>query len=434
MRVFVGLFSVLLLTTSVQAALTFSPTSQNFGLTGIGPNASGVGQALVSFGNCAFNGSTTACTLSGTYTASPASATLGSSGTYSFVVSYPGNGAFPLDAVYPTPNYNFFNFGFAPGSNGAYSFVITLTPASLPAVNFYSFYNFTFTQSNAAVCTGVPPATCTGYQVAQTPNATVIGPVIPAFDPTPVISNNGVISASNYGNGFAAIAPSTWIEIYGYNLANVQTKTWGSSDFQGTQAPSALGGTTVTVGGQPAFTYFVTPGQLNVQVPSNIAPGVLPLVVTTAGGSSIAYNVQVNMIEPGVLAPPAFNINGNQNVVALVSNTLTYILPTNAAGVSTARARVGDTLTLYGIGFGTVTPSIPAGQVVQTLSSLSNNLQITFGGTPCTITYQGLAPGYVGLYQFNVTVPNIPASDTTPVVFTINGMAVPQKLVIAVAN
>jgi uncharacterized protein (TIGR03437 family) len=144
--------------------------------------------------------------------------------------------------------------------------------------------------------------------------------------------------------------------------------------------------------------------------------------------------VQVNIVEPGLLAPPAFNISGNQNVVALEANTLTYILPVATAGISTARARVGDSLTMYGIGFGTVTPSIPAGQVVQSLSSLTNTLQVTIGGMAATVTYQGFTPGYVGLYQFNVTVPNVPASDTTPVVFTLNGTPLPQKLVLAIAN
>jgi uncharacterized protein (TIGR03437 family) len=270
--------------------------------------------------------------------------------------------------------------------------------------------------------------------VGQTPNANITGPVIPSFDPTPVISGNGVISAANYGNGYAAIAPATWIEIYGYNLANVQTQTWAGTDFVGTQAPSKLGGTTVTVGGQPAYVDYVSPGQVNVQVPSNIATGLQSVVVTTAGGTSLPYAVQVNIVEPGLLAPPAFNISGNQNVVALEANTLTYILPVATAGISTARARVGDSLTMYGIGFGTVTPSIPAGQVVQSLSSLTNTLQVTIGGMAATVTYQGFTPGYVGLYQFNVTVPNVPASDTTPVVFTLNGTPLPQKLVLAIAN
>jgi len=58
---------------------------------------------------------------------------------------------------------------------------------------------------------------------------------------------------------------------------------------------------------------------------------------------------------------------------------------------------------------------------------------VTIGGLPATVTYDGLGPYYTGLYQFNVIVPNIGASDATPVVFTVNGNPIPQNnLVIAV--
>lgn len=50
------------------------------------------------------------------------------------------------------------------------------------------------------------------------------------------------------------------------------------------------------------------------------------------------------------------------------------------------------------------------------------------------MTYKGFAPGYLGLYQFNVVVPNVPASDTVPLTFTLGGTAGPQNLVIAVQN
>jgi uncharacterized protein (TIGR03437 family) len=242
-----------------------------------------------------------------------------------------------------------------------------------------------------------------------------------------------VISAGSYG-AFPSIAPATWVEIFGVNLATTLSQTWAGTDFVGTQAPSALGGTTVTVAGKPAYVDFVSPGQVNVQAPSGIPNGPQALVVTTYGGSSTTYTVTVNTTEPGLLAPPQFLIGGKQNVVALFSNTLTYVLPVNVPGVVTARARPGDSLTLYGIGFGQVTPDIPAGQVVQQQNALQNSLRITIGGVQANAIYAGLVPGFVGLYQFNVTVPNVPASDATPVAFTLGGVAGPQNLVIAIGN
>jgi uncharacterized protein (TIGR03437 family) len=373
----------------------------------------------MTWGSCAFDGTNTACTLSGAFTG------FGGGGNYSFVLSYPGNGAFPLIAVTPIGSDQFFA-----QSLGNFSLVITLAENGGTTIKFYSFANFNFVFSNPT-CTGV--STCSVGQVGLTPNATITGPVGGAFDPTPGITPSGVITAGNYG-AFPAIAPGTWVEIYGVNLATTLSQTWAGTDFNGNQAPTALGGTTVTIGGKAAFIDFVSPGQVNVQMPSGVAAGPQPVLVTTAGGSSAPYTVTVNTNEPGLLAPPAFVLKGTQNVVALFSNTLTYVLPVNVSGAVTARARPGDSLTLYGIGFGQVTPEISAGQVVQQQNALQNTLRVTIGGVQANVTYAGFAPGYVGLYQFNVTVPGVPASDATPVAFTLGGTAGTQNLVIAIAN
>jgi uncharacterized protein (TIGR03437 family) len=269
--------------------------------------------------------------------------------------------------------------------------------------------------------------------VGTTQNATIAGPITGTFDPTPFITPSGVITAGNYG-AFPVIAPATWIEIYGVNLATTRSQTWAGTDFNGIQAPSTLGGTTVTVAGKPAFVDFVSPEQVNVQVPSGVAAGTQPLIVTTAGGSSAAYSVTVKALEPGLLAPPAFILKGAQNVVALFSGTLTYVLPVAVPGVITARARPGDNLTLYGIGFGQVTPDTPAGQIVQQNNAIQSTFQVAFAGVPATVSYAGFAPGYIGLYQFNVVVPNVAASDSVPITFTLGGTAGPQNLFIAVQN
>jgi uncharacterized protein (TIGR03437 family) len=342
------------------------------------------------------------------------------------VVTYPGNGAFPLLAVFPIGS----NLFYAQALSN-YTFSVTLTENNGPTVTFYSFANFNFLFSNPT-CTVIAGA-CDAATVGQTPNATISGPITGTFDPTPSILPSGVITAGNYG-AFTAIAPATWMEIYGYNLATTLSQTWAGSDFNGNQAPTKLGGTTVTVAGKPAFVDFVSPGQVNVQVPSGVATGQQPVVVTTAGGSSLAYLVTVKTLEPGLLAPPSFIVKGAQNVVALFSGTLTYVLPVNIPGVVTARARAGDNITLYGIGFGTVTPDIPAGQIVQQTNALQSDFHVFFGGIPANVTYAGFAPGYVGLYQINVVVPSVAASDAVPLTFTLGGANGPQTLVIAVQN
>ena len=249
----------------------------------------------------------------------------------------------------------------------------------------------------------------------------------------PAINGGGVASSSAFG-GFTSVAPGSWIEIYGTDLAT-DTRSWANSDFNGVNAPTSLDGTSVTVGGQPAFVAFVSPTQVNVQVPSSVATGSQLIIVTANGVASAPYPVMVNSEEPGLFAPSSFVLGGNQYTGAFFSDGTTYVLrPGAIAGVTSRRAVPGDTITLYGIGFGPVIPSIPAGQIVQQTNSLSATLQIMFGQALATITYEGLAPGAVGLYQFNVVVPNVPSSDTIPLTFTLGGVAGKQKLYIAVQS
>jgi len=422
-------FLFFLASSPASAVITLGLSNQTFGLTGIGGNASGEGQNTVSFGSCAFDGTNTACTVSGLYTG------LGEGGAYSFVISYAGNGPFPLNAVSQTPGGNLFAYAANQYYTNSFNFVVTLTQNSGPVLNFYSFANFDFYYNSSATCTGVTVANCNVGQVGLTPNATITGQITGTFDPTPQIrTSSGVISASGYG-GFLSIAPSTWIEIYGVNLATVLSQPWAGTDFNGINAPESVGGTTVTVAGLPAYINYVSPGQVNAQVPSGVPLGQQPVVVTTAGGTSVAYSMNTNAAEPGLLATAPFIFQGNQNVVAVFSNALTtYVYPVGLSGLTTAVAKPGDQITLYGIGFGLVTPNIPAGQIVQEDSDLQLDLQITFAGVPAVVSYAGLAPGYVGLYQINLVVPNVGASNTVPVAFSLGGVPNTQTLVMAIQN
>ncbi|MGB6946258.1 MAG: hypothetical protein WBE37_27925 [Bryobacteraceae bacterium] len=248
---------------------------------------------------------------------------------------------------------------------------------------------------------------------------------------TPTLDNGGVVSASQFGK-FTSLAPGSWIEIYGANLATA-TREWGSADFNGNNAPTSLEGTKVTINGQPAFVEYISPAQVDVQVPSNVNTGIQLLTVTSPSGTSPTYQIVVNPLEPGFDAPPSFNINGTQYVVALFNDGVTYVLPTGAIpGVNSRPAKPGDTITLYGVGFGAVTENIPAGQIAQGLTTLASNFSISIGGLPATVLYAGLAPQYVGLYQFDVVVPQVSSGNSVPVTFTLGGNMGTQTLNIAV--
>lgn len=250
----------------------------------------------------------------------------------------------------------------------------------------------------------------------------------------PVITN--VISASQFG-GFSTFGSGSWIEIYGSNLSEL-TQEWSGSDFTngGQTAPTKLGGTSVTVGGKSAYVYYVSSGQLNVQVPGGVAAGSQSVVVTTESGSSDPFTVTMDRVQPGLLAPSSFVLNGTAYAVALFSDGTTYVLPDGAiSGVASRPAKPGDTITFYGVGFGQVNEGVPPGQIAQGQTSLAAPLTISIGGVQTTnISYAGLAPNYVGLYQFNVVVPNIPASNAAAVTFSLGGVASTQKIYLPIGN
>jgi uncharacterized protein (TIGR03437 family) len=257
-------------------------------------------------------------------------------------------------------------------------------------------------------------------------------PSAPGGSTTPP-SVQSVQSAGSFG-AFANTAPGSWIEIFGANLAP-DARTWTGGDFVGINAPTSLDRSSVTIGGQAAFVSYISSGQVNAQVPSNVGTGPQPVTVTTAAGTSTPINIQVDPMAPGMLAPTSFNIGGQQYVAAMFTDGVTYVLPTGAIpGIPSRPAKPGETIVIYGIGFGKVTNNLPAGQIVQQLNNLVNPIQISFGGTPAALGYWGLEPAAVGLYQFNAVVPAIAPSDAVPLTFTLGNANGTQTLYTAVGN
>jgi len=250
----------------------------------------------------------------------------------------------------------------------------------------------------------------------------------PALQPPSI---GGVVSASAFGE-LAAASPGSWIEIYGSNLAD-ETRGWTGSDFTGINAPTSLSGTSVTVGGQAAFIDYISPGQVNALIPSNAPTGVQQIVLTAAGLASAPFNMTINAVSPGLLSPPNFNVGGIQYAVAQFGDG-TYVLPTGAiSGITSQPAKPGDIIVIYGVGFGPVTPDIPAGQLVGQANSLATGFHISIGGVECQVQYDGLAPSFTGLYQFNITVPPV-ASGNQPLTFTVDGVNNAQTLFVAIGG
>ncbi len=248
-----------------------------------------------------------------------------------------------------------------------------------------------------------------------TPSGTAGAPIIP-----PIITSMN--SASACGGYAGEVAPGGWMEVHGTTLAT-DTRSWTSADFNGNIAPTSLDGTSVSIAGQNAVLDYISPTQVNALVPLNVSPGTQTVQVTATSGTSPAISVTVNAAQPGLCL--GYTISGTQYLAAVVNGTSTYILPSSAnlGGISYRPAKPGESITFFGNGFGPVTPAPPQGQIVQQTNQLTMPLQVFFGSAPATVQYAGLAPGFLGLYQFNVIVPNIPDSDVVPVTFALGNFA-----------
>jgi uncharacterized protein (TIGR03437 family) len=292
---------------------------------------------------------------------------------------------------------------------------VTVSSGSMAAGNYTGSVTFSCSGSSSCNPVNVP----INLNVTASPNQ-------------PTIFPGGVILASNFG-AFATISPGSFVEIYGSNLGSTQAG-WAGGDFKNNVAPTSLFGVSAQVDGKQAFVNFVSSGQVNIVVPDGIATGGnVQLVLSTSNGNAPPVSVKTAALTPGMLAPPLFNINGKQYVVAFNPDG-SYVLPAGViGGLNSHPAKPNDVIVIYGIGFGPVDPPIPSGTIETVQNTLHNSFQVFFGGTAAPVPpYYGLAPGYVSLYQLNIRVPAVPDNDAVAFTFTLGGTPGVQTLYTAV--
>lgn len=208
-----------------------------------------------------------------------------------------------------------------------------------------------------------------------------------------------------------AIAPNTWVEIKGVNLAK-STRTWQDSDFAGNQLPTALDGVSVTVNGKPAFVYYISPTQINILTPPGAISGAVPVLVTNNGAATASFTVQAQ-----TLSPSFFVFGGGPYVAATHVNGL-YIGPTTLYQGLTTPAKAGETVVFYANGFGATSIPVVSGSETQS-GTLSPFPVIQIGGVAAKVQFAGLvAPGQ---YQFNVVIPKGLGSGDQTITATYNG-------------
>jgi uncharacterized protein (TIGR03437 family) len=238
----------------------------------------------------------------------------------------------------------------------------------------------------------------------------------------PVISANGVVNGASFQPGVAA---NSWVTIQGTNLAP-QTDDWSQSIVNGA-LPTSLDGVRVTMGGKPAYVYFISPGQLNVLAP-DVPAGPISVTVTTAGGPSAAFATTANAYGPAFFLWPSNQVVATRQDYSYAAKAGTF------AGATTVAAKPGDVLILWGTGFGPTMPAAPVGVSVPASGGFSTASAptVTVNNTPAIVYGAALAPGSAGLYQIAIQVPTTLADGDWPIQATIGSVASPAGNILSV--
>ena len=241
-----------------------------------------------------------------------------------------------------------------------------------------------------------------------------------------------VITGVGVSGGGANIAQNAWISIYGSNLAPASVGTgltWSSApSFASGQMPTALGGVSVTVNGKPAYIYFVSSAQVNVLTPLDSATGSVAVEVNNGTATSAAYTANLEASSPGFLR------FGDGIHIAAEHAGYTLLGPASMSvpGYTFTPATPGETILLFGDGFGLPVSTLTAGSDVQTGALPTPWPQVTIGGTTATVQYAGLISP--GLYQINVVVPSNAANGDNQVIAAYGGASSPAGAMIPVSQ
>ncbi len=216
---------------------------------------------------------------------------------------------------------------------------------------------------------------------------------------------NGVVNAANLSSG---IAPGGLISVFGSQLSPVNLAT---SEIP---LPTALANSCLTVNGQPVPILFVSPNQINAQMPFE-SIGNVTLILRTPGGVSNNFNLQVLPAAPSVFMS---GVAGPQTNLPTIVRSDNGLLVTDSNPI---HRNSNEYLVIYLTGLGQTNPAVGDGlpSPSSPLAVALNTPTVSLGGVQIPIAYYGLTPGEVGVYQINVKIPNnIPTGLSIPLSIT----------------
>ncbi len=196
-----------------------------------------------------------------------------------------------------------------------------------------------------------------------------------------------------------AFAPGMILSVFGSQLAP------STESAAAVPLPLTMAGVEATVNGVAAPLYYVSPGQLNIQIPYEIAPNSTAVVTVNNNGQIASQSVSIGTVAPGIF--------------------------TNSSGApvpSTSAAR-GGIITLFITGAGAVSPQVATGAApsASAVPIPAEALSVTVGGIAASVEYDGIPSGLVGVLQINYQVPTSIAIGAQPVVVKVGSVSVPRQ-------
>ena len=235
-----------------------------------------------------------------------------------------------------------------------------------------------------------------------------------SFATPAVLASGSLANGATYVEG--GLVPGSWAQVKGTGLSNV-TRIWGTSDFTGlgNGLPTNLSGVQVTVSNIAAAVYYISESQISFQVPSGIS-GTASVQVINNGGTSNTVTAAAASSAPGIFA---YAGNAVYYPAAVFASDGSYV-GSSSLGTQYRGAVPGEAVELYATGLETG----PAG-VIPTARSIAG-VSVTVGTITVPASYSGQTP-YVGEFQINFVVPNLPVG-TYPISIQVGGVSSPTSI------
>ena len=220
----------------------------------------------------------------------------------------------------------------------------------------------------------------------------ITGTVGPNSKTAPVLAANGTLNNLNPKVG-APLAPNTVAQVFGTGLASTIVSPGV------VPLVTEFNATSMLVGPFLAPLYYLSPTQLTVQLPAELAPiNEYPVLVYANGIPTLVPDVvTLNAAEPGM----AQFFDGSGLIIAQHGADFALVTAANPA-------KAGEALIIYLAGMGATSPAVASAQRapgVEPLARVTTAATVTVDGQNSSVFYSGLTPFGIGLYQINFLVP-----------------------------